>query len=206
MNDDSLEGHIWAVEQEMISLEKMMQSFLSTRKTVFPKFGLCSDQKIKFIFCSHSIQHANDWISYIFPQVSKLTIQKENDKFVIKGFVTPANVHKNFLNTIPLDATTDYIACKTLYSLRESFKDEIYQIAVVQKRQGGGAVAAVGSGGTGAQMKQQEKYTVYSGQVIFVTRFVDWLLSHFVETDIHKCSHIKILIRFTLKFQASCIL
>ena len=207
MNDDSLEGHIWAVEQEMISLEKMMQSFLSTRKTVFPKFGLCSDQKIKFIFCSHSIQHANDWISYIFPQVSKLTIQKENDKFVIKGFVTPANVHKNFLNTIPLDATTDYIACKTLYSLRESFKDEIYQIAVVQKRQAGGAVAAVGSGGTGAQMKQQEKYTVYSGQVIFVTRFVDWLLSHFVETDIsRKCSHIKILIKCTLKFQASCIL
>ena len=185
MNDDSLEGHIWAVEQEMISLEKMMQSFLSTRKTVFPKFGLCSDQKIKFIFCSHSIQHANDWISYIFPQVSKLTIQKENEKLVIKGFVTPANVHKNFLNTIPLDATTDYIACKTLYSLRESFKDEIYQIAVVQKRQGGGAVAAVGSGGTGgAQLKQQEKYTVYSGQVIFVTRFVYVSLSHFVETDI----------------------
>ena len=179
MNDDSLEGHIWAVEQEMISLEKMMQSFLSTRKTVFPKFGLCSDQKIKFIFCSHSIQHANDWISYIFPQVSKLTIQKENDKFVIKGFVTPANVHKNFLNTIPLDATTDYIACKTLYSLRESFKDEIYQIAVVQKRQAGGAVAAVGSGGTGAQMKQQEKYTVYSGQVIFVTRFVELVIISF---------------------------
>ena len=76
MNDDNLEGNIWAVEQEIIALEKMVQSFLSTRKNVFPKFGLCSDQKLKFIFCSHSIQHTNDWVSFIFPQVSKLIIQK----------------------------------------------------------------------------------------------------------------------------------
>lgn len=167
MNDDSLEGNIWAVEQEIISLETMMQSFLSTRKNVFPKFGLCSDQKLKFIFCSHSIQHTNDWISYIFPQVSKLIIQKENEKSVIKGFITPANIHKMFLNSIPLDVTTDYMACKTLNSLRESFKDEIYQIAVVQKRQGGGPSAG---GGTGTLIKQQEKYVASSGQVTFVTR------------------------------------
>ena len=63
-----------------------------------------------------------------------------------------------------MDVTTDYMACKTLQSLRESFKDEIYQIAVVQKRQG-----VVPSGG-GTQIKQQEKYVANSGQVTFVTR------------------------------------
>ena len=169
MNDDNLEGNIWAVEQEMISLEKMMQSFLSTRKNVFPKFGLCSDQKLKFIFCSHSIQHTNDWVSFIFPQVSKLSIHKENEKSVIKGFITNGRIYKSFLNSIPLDVTTDYMACKTLQSLRESFRDEIYQIAVVQKRQAGGGPSG-GGGGTGALTKQQEKYVASSGQVTFVTR------------------------------------
>ena len=168
MNDDNLEGNIWAVEQEMISMEKMMQSFLSTRKNVFPKFGLCSDQKLKSIFCSNSIQHMNAWISFIFPQVSKLIIQKENDKSVIKGFITNANIQKSFLNSIPMDVTTDYMACKTLQSLRESFRDEIYQIAVVQKRQGGGPSGS--GGGIGALTKQQEKYVANSGQVTFVTR------------------------------------
>ena len=170
MNDDNLEGNIWAVEQEIIALEKMMQSFLSTRKNVFPKFGLCSDQKLKFIFCSHSIQHINDWVSFIFPQVSKLIIQKESNEQktqVIKGFITKANIHKYFLNPIPMDVTTDFMACKTLQSLRESFKDEIFQIAVVQKRQ---SVGPSGVGGPGTQTKQQEKYVANSGQVTFVTR------------------------------------
>ena len=169
MNDDNLEGNIWAVEQEIIALEKMVQSFLSTRKNVFPKFGLCSDQKLKFIFCSHSIQHTNDWVSFIFPQVSKLIIQKENNEQktqVIKGFITNANIQKYFLTPIPMDVTTDFLACKILQSLRESFKDEIYQIAVVQKRQNIGP----STGGPGTQIKQQEKYVVNSGQITFVTR------------------------------------
>ena len=174
MNDDNLEGNIWAVEQEMLSLEKTMQSFLATRRYVFPKFGLCSDQKLKFIFCSHGIKHTNDWVSFIFPQVSKLNIKKENEKSAIKGFVTNANIQKSFLTSIPLDVTTDYMACKTLQSLRESFRDEIYQIAVVQKRQaGGGAAGGVPTGGStggGASTKQQEKYVASSGQVTFVTR------------------------------------
>ena len=174
MNDDNLEGNIWAVEQEILSLEKMMQSFLSTRKNVFPKFGLCSDQKLKFIFCSHSIQHTNDWVSFIFPQILKLIIQKETPEKsnqVIKGFITNANIHKYFLSPIPMDVTTDYMACKVLHSLRESFKDEIYQIAVIQKRQtGGGGPSGGGGGGTGTLTKQQEKYVANSGQVTFVTR------------------------------------
>ena len=181
MNDDNLEGNIWAVEQEILSLEKMMQSFLSTRKNVFPKFGLCSDQKLKFIFCSHSIQHTNDWVSFIFPQIQKLVIQKETpppeksnqqQQQVIKGFITNGNIQKYFLNPIPMDVTTDYMACKVLHSLRESFKDEIYQIAVVQKRQtgGGGGPSSGGGGGTGTLTKQQEKYVANSGQVTFVTR------------------------------------
>ena len=178
MNDDNLEGNIWAVEQEIISLEKLMQSFLSTRRMVFPKFGLCSDEKLKAIFCSHGIKHTNEWISFIFPQIAKLNIQKENDKSVIKGFVTHANIQKSFLTPIPLDVTTDYMACKTLQSLRDSFKDEIYQIAVVQKRQGAVAVGAGGGSGVagggqaaaGSHVKLQDKYIASSGQVTFVTR------------------------------------
>ena len=88
--------------------------------------------------------------------------------------MTNANIQKSFLTSIPLDVTTDYMACKTLHSLRESFRDEIYQIAVVQKRQaGGGAAGGVPTGGStggGASTKQQEKYVASSGQVTFVTR------------------------------------
>ena len=54
---------------------------------------------------------------------------------VIKGFINPTNITKTLLNPVPMDMTTDYIACSLQASLRESFKDEIYQIAVVQKRQ-----------------------------------------------------------------------
>ena len=73
--------------------------------------------KLKFIFCSHSIQHTNDWVSFIFPQVSKLIIQKENNEQktqVIKGFTTNANIQKYFLTPIPMDVTTDFLACKIL--------------------------------------------------------------------------------------------
>ena len=54
---------------------------------------------------------------------------------VIKGFVTPNNISKTLLSPVAMDMTTDYIACSLQASLRESFKDEIFQIAVVQKRQ-----------------------------------------------------------------------
>ena len=50
MNDSNLEGNLWAVEQEMLALEKQLVMFLSTRRLVFPKFGLCSDKKLKYIF------------------------------------------------------------------------------------------------------------------------------------------------------------
>lgn len=40
MNDESLEGTLWAFEQEMTSLEELLVSFLKTRKEVFPQFAL----------------------------------------------------------------------------------------------------------------------------------------------------------------------
>ena len=88
------------------------------------------------------------------------------DSFGICGLYFNSNIQKYFLSPIPMDVTTDFLACKILQSLRESFKDEIYQIAVVQKRQNIGP----STGGPGTQIKQQEKYVVNSGQITFVTR------------------------------------
>ena len=127
----------------MISLEKQIQRFLATRKLVFPKFALCSDQKLKYIFSNKTM----DWASFLFPQVHSLTTDA---KGVIRGFTTAANVNKTFLSPVPTaDTTTDYVACRLLASLREAFRDEIYQIAVVQKRQGQ-------SGGQGGQGPKQD--------------------------------------------------
>ncbi len=61
MNDESLEGTLWAFEQEMASLEELLISFLKTRKEVFPKFALVPEPKLKSIFCSRSTENINNW-------------------------------------------------------------------------------------------------------------------------------------------------
>ena len=72
LNGSNLEGNLWAVEHEMLALEKQLVAFLSTRRTVFSKFGLCSDKKLKHIF-SHKV---TDWASFIFPQVGSLVVDR----------------------------------------------------------------------------------------------------------------------------------
>ena len=54
---------------------------------------------------------------------------------MIKGFVNSTNLTKNLVKPVPMDVTTDYVACSLQSALRESFKDEIFQMAVVQKKQ-----------------------------------------------------------------------
>lgn len=61
MNDESLEGTLWAFELEMSSLEELLISFLKTRKEVFPKFALVPEPKLKSIFCSRSSENINNW-------------------------------------------------------------------------------------------------------------------------------------------------
>ena len=66
MNDESLEGTLWAFELEMASLEKLLISFLKTRKEVFPKFALIPEPKLKSIFCSRSTDNINNWFVSFF--------------------------------------------------------------------------------------------------------------------------------------------
>ena len=66
MNDESLEGTLWAFELEMASLEKLLISFLKTRKEVFPKFALIPEPKLKSIFCSRSTDNINNWFVPFF--------------------------------------------------------------------------------------------------------------------------------------------
>jgi hypothetical protein len=64
----------------------------------------------------------------LFPQVQKLIfLRKENERPQISGFMTHSGILKNFLAPVPLDTTTDFIACKLAAALQAAYKDELNQ-------------------------------------------------------------------------------
>jgi hypothetical protein len=81
MNDESLEGTLWAFEQEMASLEELLISFLKTRKEVFPKFALVPEPKLKSIFCSRSTDNINNWY-HIGILLTKMNTVTHNHTFL----------------------------------------------------------------------------------------------------------------------------
>ena len=64
-----------------------------------------------------------------------IVYRQDQKSGMIKGFVNSTNLTKNLVKPVPMDVTTDYVACSLQSALRESFKDEIFQMAVVQKKQ-----------------------------------------------------------------------
>lgn len=69
-------------------------------------------------------------------QVQKLVFnKKETEKPQILGFITQSGIQKLLLSPIPLDNTTDFIACKLLSALQAAYKEEIYQNFLGEKMQ-----------------------------------------------------------------------
>jgi hypothetical protein len=53
--------------------------------------------------------------------------RKENERPQISGFVTQSGISKALLCPVPLDTTTDFIACKLAAALQAAYKDELCQ-------------------------------------------------------------------------------
>ena len=159
MNDEGLESNLWSFELEMSALESKLMTFLATRKYVYPKFALCSVQKIKTIFCFRDVENANKWISLLFPHVQKVIVKKDQQT-MITGYVTKRGFSRQLPTPMNFDWTADYIACKLQEALRSTFRDEIAQNLVI-----------VGSKKTtAASSKQETRYTLLPMHTTFVIR------------------------------------
>jgi hypothetical protein len=154
MNDENLEGNLWSFEQEMTLLENRLMTFLGTRKFVFPKFALCSSEKIKSVFCSRSVDNFCKWISLLFPHVLKIIVKKETNMIV--GYLTKTGFQRTLATPLCFDWSTDFIACKLQEGLRLCFRDEISQNMVILAKKN--------------LPKQDTKYNVLPMQTTFVIR------------------------------------